>query len=54
MIKNKAINLLIILTGNFVLAFSVAVFILPYNILSGGVAGIAVVLNGMFNLDKAL
>ena len=52
MIKNKAINLLIILTGNFVLAFSVAVFILPYNILSGGVAGIAVVLNGMFNLDK--
>ena len=50
--KNKLLNLALIVIGNFILAFSVAVFILPYNILSGGVAGMAVVLNSLLGIDK--
>ncbi|MEG0734898.1 YitT family protein [Anaerorhabdus sp.] len=37
-------NAILILLGNFLLALAVGFFILPYNILSGGVAGIAVAL----------
>lgn len=43
---------LIILLGNFILAFSVSVFILPYDILSGGVAGIAIALKPIFHLPE--
>ncbi|MEG0077515.1 YitT family protein [Anaerorhabdus sp.] len=38
-------NTFYILFGNFLLALAVGYFILPYNILSGGVAGIAVALH---------
>ncbi len=43
-----------ILTGTFILAVSVEYFILPYDILSGGVAGIAVALEPFFHIDKTL
>jgi uncharacterized membrane-anchored protein YitT (DUF2179 family) len=35
-------DIILVLTGNFILALAVHTFILPYEILSGGVAGIAV------------
>ena len=36
----KLINVLFVVTGTFILAISVEFFILPYHILSGGVAGV--------------
>lgn len=43
-----------VLIGNFMLALAVAMFILPYNILSGGVAGIAVALQPIFHIEPTL
>ena len=43
-----------VLIGTFILAVSVEYFILPYDILSGGVAGIAVALEPFFHIDKTL
>lgn len=40
--KKTLIELLMVVVGNFLLAVGVQTFILPYEILSGGVAGIAV------------
>ena len=42
--KRHLIDLTLTIVGNLILAFAVRYFILPYNILSGGVAGIAVAL----------
>lgn len=42
---------LLIVLGGFMLAFSVAYFVLPYNILSGGVAGISIILNEIFHYN---
>lgn len=42
----------VILIGNFILAVSVSVFILPFDILSGGVAGIAIALKPIFHLPE--
>ncbi|MBR0385373.1 MAG: YitT family protein [Erysipelotrichaceae bacterium] len=50
--KSKAIDILVILFGNFLLAVSVAFFVLPHNILSGGVAGIAVICNALFGFAE--
>ena len=41
----------IVLIGTFIMAVAVKMFILPYNVLSGGVAGIAVALEPIFHLD---
>lgn len=43
-----------VLFGNFILALAVSLFILPYNILSGGVAGIAVALQPVFHIDSTV
>lgn len=51
--KNIA-NLILIITGTFMLCLSVEAFILPYNILSGGVAGIAVALYPVFHINTTL
>lgn len=48
--KVKIRNTLLILLGNFLLALAVGFFILPYNILSGGVAGIAVALHSFVQI----
>lgn len=50
--KNKIVDVVLIIIGTFVLAMSVEMFIIPYNILSGGVAGIAVAVEPFFHLDK--
>ncbi len=52
--SKKANELCRILLGTFLLALSVEQFILPFNILSGGVAGIAVALEPFFHIDKTL
>ena len=50
----KTIRILKIAAGTFLLAVSVEMFIIPYNILSGGVAGIAVALEPFFHIDKTI
>ena len=47
----KIVNSLIILLGNLLLAIGVQMFILPFSILSGGVAGVAVALYPLFHID---
>ncbi|MBQ9986895.1 MAG: YitT family protein [Erysipelotrichales bacterium] len=47
-------DIVTIIVGNFILAYSVQAFILPNDILSGGVAGIAVALYPIFHLDQEL
>lgn len=54
MIKEKLTKLLLIIIGNYLLALAVGMFILPYNILSGGVAGIAVALQPLLGTDPKL
>lgn len=48
--KLNARNIFLILLGNLLLAGAVGYFILPNNILSGGVAGIAVALHSFVNI----
>jgi uncharacterized membrane-anchored protein YitT (DUF2179 family) len=43
-------DLTLVIIGNFLLACSVGFFILPYKVLSGGVAGIAVALEPLTNI----
>ena len=43
-LKQKGKDIVWVVAGNAVLALAVSMFILPYDILSGGVAGIAVAL----------
>ncbi|WP_416324481.1 YitT family protein [[Eubacterium] hominis] len=52
--KENVISIITIMLGNFIIAAGVALFIFPLNILSGGVAGIAVALQPVFHLDKTL
>ncbi len=53
-VLKKARNILLIIIGTFFLCVSVQMFILPFNILSGGVAGIAVAMEPFFHIDKTL
>lgn len=50
----KFLNIALIVIGTFILAVSVEFFILPYRILSGGVAGIAVALEPFFHINETL
>lgn len=51
---SKIIDVCLVIIGTFVLAVSVEFFILPYAILSGGVAGIAVALKPFFHINETL
>lgn len=44
-------NTLLIIVGNFLLAFSVCAFILPFNITVGGSTGISIIFNNLFQLN---
>lgn len=48
--QNRLLELGVIVGGNLILAFATACFILPYNIVTGGVAGVAVVLEPLFHI----
>lgn len=47
-------NGILLILGNYLLALAVGTFILPYNILSGGVAGIAVALEPIFGINPGI
>lgn len=50
--KKEILNdLLLILAGNAILSIGVGMFVLPSNILSGGVAGISVALQPFLHID---
>ena len=52
--KNKILDILGVLFGNFLLAVSVAYFVLPFDILSGGVAGISIITRKLLNISTTL
>ncbi|MEA5026769.1 MAG: YitT family protein [Erysipelotrichaceae bacterium] len=47
-------NVIQIFSGCLILAFSVSVFVLPFNILSGGVAGLAVAFSALLKVDSVI
>jgi uncharacterized membrane-anchored protein YitT (DUF2179 family) len=53
-LPKQLFNIALIAVGTFVLCISIQMFILPFDILSGGVAGIAVALEPFFHIDKTL
>lgn len=53
-VRNVAFDALILVLGNALMAFAVTFFILPNNILSGGVAGIAVALNPILDMNPEI
>lgn len=52
--KNRLHDFIMILLGNFVVACSVSFFILPNNILTGGVAGVSVALKPIVPVDPVI
>jgi uncharacterized membrane-anchored protein YitT (DUF2179 family) len=52
--KKHIKNAILLVIGNYLLALAVGMFILPYNILSGGVAGIAVALEPLLKIDPTI
>ena len=52
--KEKVMEMGMIVLGNLAIAIGVSFFILPSNILSGGVAGIAVALEPVFHIEPRL
>ena len=52
--KNKWISFIFIIIGNLLVAASVSFFILPNDILTGGVAGVVVALNPLIHMDSVL
>ena len=53
-LKQKGKDSVWVVAGNAVLALAVSMFILPYDILSGGVAGVAVALQPLIPLPVTL
>lgn len=49
--REKIIEALLLIAGNAILAFSVSFFIIPNNILSGGVAGVAIAINPFIDIE---
>ncbi len=50
--KKTVRDIVVVIFGNFLLAASVAFFVIPDEILSGGLAGIAVILKTLFNFKE--
>lgn len=50
----KLKSLLIVIFGNFCLAVAVVYFILPYNIVSGGVSGISLIVEGLWGINPTI
>ncbi len=53
-LSKKVLDVILTIAGTFVLAMSVEFFVLPYRILSGGVAGIAVALKPFLHIDETV
>ena len=54
MVKEQLFDIFLVVLGNFILAFAVSCFIIPNNVLSGGLAGISVALYPVFHIDPQL
>ncbi len=52
--KKQVMDVLTVIAGTFLLCISVEMFILPYHILSGGLAGISVALYPFFHINETL
>ena len=52
--KKQIVNSITVVVGTFILAIAVETFIIPYRILSGGVAGIAVALHPILHISATL
>ena len=52
--KDNWKDFLLVIIGNFVFAIGVTVFVLPNDILTGGVAGIAVALQPLIDIDPMI
>lgn len=52
--KELIIDLSLVILGNIILAVGVGFFVLPSNILSGGVAGVAVALSPFLNVEASV
>lgn len=52
--KENVKEVIIVVLGNLVIAFGVSVFVLPLEILSGGVAGIAVALQPLIHVEPRI
>ncbi len=44
---NQARNILLVVVGTIILAFGTAVFILPFNLIAGGMSGLAIVIDAL-------
>lgn len=49
--KQNIKNVLLVVLGTLILSFATAVFILPFELVSGGVSGLAIVLNHLIPLE---
>ncbi|MGI6607806.1 MAG: YitT family protein [Erysipelotrichaceae bacterium] len=49
--SEKVKSILLIILGNFIFSIAIVYFVLPYNILSGGCAGIAIILEETFGMN---
>lgn len=47
-------SILLIILGNFIFAIAVVYFVLPYNILSGGVAGVGIIVEQLFDISATI
>ncbi|SJZ67717.1 YitT family protein [Anaerorhabdus furcosa] len=52
--NKKIVDILMVVVGNIFIAFGVSAFILPYNILSGGLAGIGIALYPFIHVEPTL
>ena len=48
---NAIKNILLVVAGTLILSFGVAVFIIPFDLITGGVSGIAIVLNHVIKVE---
>ena len=44
-------NLALVIVGTLVLAFGCAIFVVPFNLVTGGVTGISIIVNAAFDLS---
>ncbi len=52
-IKHLVIEIISLVVGNAILAFAIGLFLLPSNILSGGVSGISLLISPFISLDES-
>jgi uncharacterized membrane-anchored protein YitT (DUF2179 family) len=52
--SEKIKSVLLIVLGNFIFAIAVVYFVLPHNILSGGVAGVGIIIEHLFGISATI